>query len=610
MGMGSMLAAIAAMPSTAASLPWEKKAAGRGVLGSEDLTRILALPERVPPTHEEQVEMARQMTAFLAIENKACKCAELRPGVKDPCIRQLLPVQGWYLHEAMGGGVLGHLAAGAGKTLVGILLPMVVPGTRRAALLIPPSLRDAFQTNYQIASQHFRVPNLAGGTLFYPDRPVLRVLAYSELSHAKCATWLKAHAPDMIIADEAHFLKDKKATRVGRFLRFFIELPDTKFFCHSGSLTTRSLSDYGHLSALSLKEGSPLPIDPRTLEDWCQALDPEPRQGFQKPAGQLRQLCANHLETVRSGFRRRLLATRGVVATSDAELPTKLLIRARTPAIPPTLAEMLETTRTREKRPDGEELVEKMEVVACVKQLATGMYLRWKYPRGEPVELIDKWFEKRQAWNREMRQKLLYRRDNLDSPGLLRDAAERALTGAKDGPVWKAEHWEAWKEIEDQVKPVGEAVWVSDYLLKDATAWALESPGIVWVGHPDFGHKLAKVSGLQYFGAGKEAEVAIVRQKGDRSIIASMKAHSTGRDLQYAFSRNLIVDVFSDDGLFEQLAARTHRFGQPKEQVTVDVYQQLPEWKDSWERVRELSTYVYETSRTLHRVLYAELEGL
>lgn len=159
------------------------RAYGRDAVGdSEDLERIAALPRRPRPTDEEQATMAAVMTALLRRDNPGCRCASLSP---EPCITDLLPIQGWYLYEASQvHGSLGFVIVGGGKTGIDVLLPMVVPGCGRALLLIPPGLRKQFALDYERWSQHFRTPNLAGAKGgFTPGRPVLDVLAYSELSN-------------------------------------------------------------------------------------------------------------------------------------------------------------------------------------------------------------------------------------------------------------------------------------------------------------------------------------------------------------------------------------------------------------------------------------------
>jgi hypothetical protein len=572
---------------------------GRPAVGaSEDLERILALPKRPMPSAEEIEALVEKWTTKLQRHSVPCDCK----------IKRLFPVQAWYFEEASRcQGVLGHIVVGGGKTGIDILLPMVVPGTKVAVVLIPPALRAQFYNDIKEWAKHFVVPNLAGDYgPFHVKLPVLHVLAYSSLSVARFATVLKAKQPDMIIADEAQHLKDKKATRTGRFLRYFAENLETKFYAHSGSLTTRSLSDYGHLATLSLRDGSPLPLDPATLQEWCGALDPT--NTFPAPVGSLRRLCTPE-QTARQGFRERLLATPGVVVTEDAKLPVKLILHERALAVSEVVREALAKIRSTATRPDGEELVEAIEVAACLRQMAAGCYYFWRYPRGEAQEVIETWFRRRGAWHCLLRERLKRPSDHADSPLLLALAAERSLEGARhkaDAPIWRegAEAWAAWKEVRETVKPETSAKFVDDFMVKDAVAWGREAPGIIWHEHTALGHLIAKVGGFPYYGGGAEASSEILHETGDRTIVCSIAAHGTGKNLQ-AFNRNLITTFPANDGIFEQLAGRTHRTGQTKD-VTVDYYAHTMEEKEAFVTAMKHAQYVFETTGGLHKMLYAE----
>jgi hypothetical protein len=149
--------------------------------------------------------------------------------------------------------------------------------------------------------------------------------------------------------------------------------------------------------------------------------------------------------------------------------------------------------------------------------------------------------------------------------------------------------------IENRVYHVSETVWESDWLLKDAAAWALEEPGIVWTEHPEFAERVAKLAGIPYYGAGKAASAEIILEKGDRSIVASMDAHNEGKNLQGAFSRNLLTSFPSSAALVEQVVSRTHRPGQPKDEVEVFYYLHTREFENSKEVALERAKYVHQT---------------
>lgn len=609
---------------------------------SDDLQRILALPRRPRPDQAEQERMAAEMTARLRIDNPNCQCASLRPGVPNPCITKLNAVQGWYLYEAaLAGGAIGHILVGGGKTGIDILLAMVMPNTKRVVLLLLPNLRKQFAMDYQVWSQHFRTPNLSGTAgPHHPDRPVIDVLSYSELSNPSCATWLASRNPCGVIGDEGQALKDKESVRTDRFLRFYIESrSDAWAAFHSGSLTTRSPDDYAHLSALALREGSPVPIEPKAVGEWCAALSPGP--GGSDPIlepGELYQLC-NPGESVRAGFHRRLSETLGVITTEDAALNVKLKIIRRDVDVPAVITSLMSWVRKEKMRPDREVLTEQVEIVSTCRELASGFFYVWKYPRGESADLIDRWFLKRQAYAAELRYKLEHRSNLLDSPALLSEAAARFHEGYEgDLPVWDSQHWAAWKEIEPQVVPEPATMWLDDFLAADAVSWAAEAPGIVWYQQAALGLRMAELSGLPHYGPGdsqpvnlnptaemlrrREVQVAadnwggdtcenwIELEDGTRSIIASLKSHGTGRNLQYAFSRMLMTNSPSDSGIWEQGMGRAHRFGQLKDLVECFVYRHTPEVRKALDVAREFSAYVYETTRKAEKLVYAEYEGV
>jgi hypothetical protein len=627
-----MLAALAAMPKGGKPVPlamqlrlgkavaeriYREKGKGWGkaaVEGSADLDRVRALPVREPPTLEEQRQVAESMTALLALDRQGepCRCRELRPNVREPCIRKLLPIQGWYLREAMGTGVLGFIRVGGGKEGIGILLPMVVPNTRVAALFIPPNLRPQFETDFEVWSQHFRTPNLApstgikGSRVWDPRKPVLRVLAYSELSHAKSTAWFTAHRPDLIVANEAQAFKNRQAALTGRLGRHYVDLPETRSCFHSGSLTTKSLLDYGHMAFWALKAKSPAPLDIATLGAWAGALDPA-KDGTPAPMGALIQLCEGPQETVRDAYRRRLRSTQGVIVSDGADLDVRLEMCSRPVQQPSAeIVSALQKIRATQSRPDGEEFVEITEVVSCLRQVASGFYYVWRYPRGEPRELIDRWFQLRQAWHRELRKKLEFRREGIDSPLLCKQAALRAEAGYEgDLPVWRSEHLRPWLDVQEQVQPEQGVVWVSDFLAEDAVAWAREEPGVVWYEWAAFGHRVAELGQLPHFGAGAEASSTILREDGSRSIVASVKAHGTGKNLQ-AFHRMLVANPPGDGGTWEQILGRAHRYGQEAPSVTCEVYQHTPEFRDSVDRAIEQARYTYETTGVSQKLLYAD----
>jgi hypothetical protein len=571
---------------------------------SDDLARVLALPRRPRPTPEEAMALAAKWTGLLRHVSATCQCSALG----RPCITDLRPIQGWALEEAARvGGEVGFIRIGAGKTALDIFLAMVVPNVKRAMLLIPASLRAQFYLDYAAWSQHFRTPNLAGGSgPFYGDRPVLQVMTYTELQTAKNRTALVSAAPDIFILDEFQNLKNRAAARTGRWLRYLEDNLGTRIFAHSGSPMTRSVLDYSHIAALSLRGGSPVPLDLPTMTEWASVLDPTPPGMMPAPVGALRALCEEG-ETARSGFRRRLLATPGIVATEDSRIVNRLVLRKRDPGPIPLNVRQAMTQVQGGTRPDGEEFREDVEIAACLNQLASGFFYKWYFPHGEPDALKDLWFLRRKEWFRELRQKLQYRVDHLDSPLLCEHAAARYFEGREptlELPTWKSECYLPWIEVEDKVYHEQRPVWLSDWVAEDAAAWAKDG-GIVWVDHVALGHRIERVSGIKYYGGGAESSAEIIKEKGDRPIVASIASHMLGKNLQ-AFSRNLIANPPADGETWEQVIGRTYREGQRAAEVTVDVYQHTEGLKNALRTATNLAKGVFETSGSVKALLYAE----
>ncbi|WP_328707282.1 P-loop NTPase family protein [Citreicoccus inhibens] len=258
------------------------------------------------------------------------------------------------------------------------------------------------------------------------------------------------------------------------------------------------------------------------------------------------------------------------------------------------------------QRPDGKEFVDELQRVTCARQLASGLFHRWRYPDigGVPqdTEIILRWLSRRQEFNREPREHLKHPAEHLDSPGLLVRAAIRAHQSPPyDGelPTWRAHSWPGWGEIHRQVVHVTECVWLSDFIVQDAARWALSKgqPGIVWVEFPELGERIAKTAGVPFCGGGPAASATIIRESGKRSIVASLRAHGTGKNLTM-FSRMLFVNPPADGAAWEQAIGRCHRQGQLADEVEVELYQHTDELVGAFKKARDFTRFIEQTERT------------
>jgi hypothetical protein len=466
--------------------------------------------------------------------------------------------------------------------LIGLALPRALD-SKCAVYLVKPDLKRQLEREmHEFYGKHFDLP-----------LDIIHVVSYTELSSAKKATVLEDISPDLIIADEAHCLKRPQAARTKRFLRYMKEHPGCRFAALSGTMTNRSIVEFAHLIELALRKNSPVPRGYWELRDWAGAIDVKPE--FPMAPGALMKLCEPG-ESVRSGFRRRMVETQGVVATEEGALGTSLIIRRLSMPLPAGIREiMAEVKKT--WRIGDEELTDAVEYARVMKQLICGFYYRWDWPDDEKDH---EWLDIRAAWNREVRQKLKHAREGMDSPFLLAQAAERYFQGKREGNVWASEYWTAWRELKDRKPPPTVAEWQSDFLVDAAISWARKqkSPAIIWYEWQTVGERIAAKGRFPHYGAGEDASA----EKHD-VIVASIRAQGTGKNLQH-YSRNLLTSVPPNGTTFEQLSGRTHRPGQEADEVVIDWFGNHVT-EDSFAQVIQDAEYMEETTGQRQKVLYA-----
>jgi hypothetical protein len=363
-------------------------------------------------------------------------------------------------------------------------------------------------------------------------------------------------------------------------------------------MTTRSLNDYAHLIELSLRKSSPLPRGYREAQDWAGALDVKPE--YEVGPGALARFCETG-ESVRQGFRRRLTESQGVVASSEDEVGSSLVITRLNIKLPDSVKQIYDEAKDSWSL-DGEEFSDILTRTRVLRQIACGFYYRWAWPGGEPDY---EWLEARANWNKAVREKLKQSRAGLDSPLLLANAAERSASGKGEGPTWDAgvDVWTAWKAVKNRPDPPVEAIWLDHFLLDDlekrARKQGEESPTIIWVEHRAVGERLAKRSGLPYYGEGTDASPS-----REQIIIASITVNGTGKNLQH-FGASIFASLPPNGTTFQQTIARTHRPGQLADTVTCFWYSHTQEAVAAMDKIRADALYQLETTGAPQKVLYS-----
>jgi hypothetical protein len=528
--------------------------AGRGlanrapVAKSHDFNRVRALPVRdersYPPGLVEELTWLCATSAGLA------------KGVK------LRDVQAKALYD-LGTYKQGFfpMRVGSGKTLVTFLGPRMV-GAQRPILITKAALLKKTENEWRDEAKHWKVSQQ------------LRMLSYELLGRVSGADKLDLIKPDMLLLDEGHLAKNKRAAVTRRLDRYIKANPKTIVVILSGTIMKKSIKDFAHLLEWSHGQSSPLPLYAATLIEWAEALDegvnlfqrrdPGVLMDLMPPSGSIPPDDAN--AAARRVFQRRLNATAGVVISDTTEDFTgSLIINALEYSPSEATDANFKILRDTMCRPDGWALAEAMHVWAVARQLALGLHYTW-----DPAP-PQEWLDARKQW-------AAFVRDELSSPRSLAlnvdselQVANGVLRGEIDDDFGILEHWQKLKPT-FTIDP--KDVWHDDTALKVCAEWLKDHPrGIVWCEHQFFAKTLSRVTGVPYYGAkGLDAHGNFIEAHPEGSpVIASIAANCTGRNLQFKWSDNLVTAPPSDSERWEQLIARTHRIHQPQDTVTVDV---------------------------------------
>jgi hypothetical protein len=497
----------------------------------------------------------------------------------------LRPLQAVALYElGTENGLFAPMRVGAGKTLISLLAP-VVTFSLRPILLVPASLVTKTERDLSVLRNHWGLPRF------------LRIVSYERLGRISGADILDQYQPDLLIADEAHRLKNLRAA-VTRRVKRYLEEHRPKTAVMSGTITKRSLKDYSHLTQWALWDNAPLPRGFTETELWADALDERKRQRRRANPGALIELCNEEEKSIwlgdprraaRHAFRRRLVETPGVVASYETPIDASILVQGTQPPVPSTLDAAFSKLRSTWETPDGWPISDGLAMFRHARELALGFYYIWD-PR--PPE---DWLNARRVWASFVRQ-VIKRSNTLDSELQVRNAFA------------DTDECQAWLAIRDSFKPHTRPVWVTDLIALWCAKWLVNNNGIVWTEHKCFGRRVAKLAHRHYYGAkGQNAEGRpIESQRTDRGMVASIQSNSLGRNLQ-AWCKNLITSMPANGMQTEQLMGRTHRDGQLADGVGFDVLLTCAEHVGAFWQAHRDSLYVNESTGAPQKLLLADI---
>lgn len=553
----------------------------RSIRLTSELERIIAIPRR-SITPEQWADIAEQLTAVLKTPGGAQK---------------LFPIQAMALHDigTTGAGFL-PIGVGCGKTLISLLAPYVL-NAKRPLLLLPAALISKTLREIPKYAKHWRI---------HPD---IRLFSYEMLGRVQASAELESYNPDLLLGDEIHKLKNKKAAVTRRVARFMHDHPGTSFIGMSGTMMRRGVEDFATILRWCLKGNAPVPKSEHETEEWAQALDDKVTDEARFEPGALLRLCTheeitsdeglrNPVTIARRGFQRRLTETPGVVASAgngSESVSCSIYVKAVLYEMKPITNAHFHKLRNTWMTPDDWTLYQATDVWRHARELSLGLHYVWDPRPPQP------WRDARRDWHAFVRE-TLSRSRTLDS--------ELAVANACDAGTLPGEALQAWREIRNTFIPNTVAIWHDDTVLKLAAEW-MKKPGIVWTSHAHFARRLAQMTGARYYGAegytDDGAHFIEDAQLGDVAI-DSVNANREGRNLQAIWNRNLLIGPPNGADALQQLIGRTHRTGQLADEVSFDILLGCREHAQAWRKAMAGALAIRDTLGEEQKILLSDIE--
>lgn len=548
--------------------------ADKAIRDSDEFRRVAGLPWRTWD-ETESVEMADLLTRELKTRAGTWK---------------LKPIQGVALADCFEvGGLFASIGVGKGKTLISLLAGTVLEA-RRPILLVKPDLLEKTRHDIREMSKQFAV------------HPNLQLYTYSQLSSAKFTNQIQDYGPDLVIADEGQALKNINSARGRKFMRAMRDMAKAghpaKFVCMSGTMMRRSLHDYWHLITLALPATSPLPYSYTQLTEWASAIDQKvPEFARCGPGVLLSFLPDTHeptkdpVDLARIAYRNRFRSTSGVVVTGgdEEDVNASLMVREIPVTSPQRITDALAELRKTWQTPAGDELQYALELWRIAREMASGLFYRW-----DPVPPKE-WLIARKDWRVFVREMINLGRAGLDSP-------QQVALAYPDEPSL-----ERWRAIRGTFVPNSVGVWVDDYLVNAAATWLEQEKGICWVEHNEFGLRLSEVTGVRYFGGGKQSSLDVLTHRGP--AIMSIRSHGTGKNFQDRYNKCLVASCPPSGDIWEQLLGRCHRMGIDEwaDEVVYDAFLPCEEMREGMQTALDDARMVNYSKGMSQKLLIADI---
>jgi hypothetical protein len=460
---------------------------------------------------------------------------------------QAAALQDWFNLEC----VYPVVDVGGGKTLLSYLLPVLIDSPR-ALLLTGANLIGKTEREFAELSQYWK------------SAKEWKYLSFEKLSRND--KLLYEYLPTVIVADESFALKSPKSGRTKKLLRFLATHQSCRFVSLTATPGDQSINEWSHLVHAGLGPArAPVPA-PGSWEacQWGQALDVNVNGPRRSPGAlELFNEKATSLDDIRAGVGRRVSETPGVIYHRVSEVPCSLYLSALVfDESTPELDKVFEHIRTTgDELPDGRVIETPIERYQLLATLPLG------FVRVIDPPPPDDWRAARRLWTAFANQVIDQDIPGLDTPGAVALACQNRLVDSFGV-------YEDWVTIKPSFEPKSTVVWFDDTALRRVTTWMNENDGVVFVPFPAFGDKLSEMSGRPFYHEGglNKDGVSIEQHPGTDSVIASTGANHKGRNLQFKWSKMLILGSGSSSVVLHQQIGRCHRTGQKADAVEVEFF--------------------------------------
>lgn len=569
-------------------------AEGRKSLGIvTEYERVLSLPRKTLPPEGELID---RWSKELRVNDRARDLRWAQAAIFE--------AGSWAYTQPGPYGLIGSVGVGKGKTLALMLLSRVFKA-KRPLLLVPPSVREQtldaewdWQPEYNITATTDDIEEWK-----WSEGDMRYIVTYGQLSQPSATALLEELQPDLILADECQNLANPKAARTRRFLRYMDKhRADVRFCALSGTLTQAKLEDYAHLVHLALLDKSPLPRNNRDLEHWSAVLD----WGAEPDTASLMAIRPlidwSQVTTTgdvqadgRKALGERFITCPGFVVTTSSSCDAHLVLRAEYPEVTPSINQALGQLRQYYLLPDGTEVVEAMHFAANAGHLSMGFYYQWDWEYGEPDE---PWLEARRFWASEVRRYLgRWAREGCDSPFLVEQHVAREKT-----PATLYTALMAWRKQRKKPPPPVKSVWFDFSVIAWAVDWAKrQDVCILWFRSRAVGEMLEQFGIPTMWGGTPDPGAT-------PCVALSINVYHAGHELQ-GWHNQLVLEPMPNGLLWQQLMGRTHRQGQPSDQVHVSVCQHTWPLRNRLHAAMGKAEYIEATTYEPQKLLFAERQG-